>query len=72
MTVEAREDIWTIATNYVDRHYVEPRVKLHVPKEETFPIPLKYTDVVMRTTTTVDVLLESLKVHTDTRGPGGG
>ena len=57
-------------------------------KEETFPIPLKYTDVVRRSNTTVDVLLEGLSepwkgftqvtmldekdVQTDTRGKGGG
>ena len=35
-----------------------PRVKLYVPKEETFPIPLKYIDVTRTTHTSQDVLLE--------------
>ena len=33
------------------RHHVEPRVKLYSPREESFPIPLKYIDV-SRTTHT--------------------
>ena len=45
--------------NYIYRHHVEPRVQLHVPKEESFPIPQRYIDVVKRTHTTLDVLLES-------------
>ena len=55
---EARNDVWTIAGNYIHRRHVEPRVKLHVPKEG-FPIPLRFFDVVRRTNTTLDVLLES-------------
>ena len=34
------------------------RVKLHVPKEETFPIPMKYIDVTRTTFSSLDVLLE--------------
>ena len=55
---EARNDVRTTAGNYSYRRHVEPRVKLHVPKEG-FPIPLQYFDVVRRTNTTLDVLLES-------------
>ena len=40
------------------RHHVEPRVKLYKPKEETFPIPLKYIDVARTTHTSQDFLLE--------------
>ena len=40
------------------RHHVEPRVKLCVPKEESFFIPLKYIDVTRTAHTSVDVLLE--------------
>ena len=36
-------------TDFIYRHHVEPRVQLHVPKEETFPIPLKYMDVARTT-----------------------
>ena len=39
------------------RHHVEPRVQLCVPKEETFPIPLKYIDVTR--TTHTNLLQES-------------
>ena len=48
-----REDHKRIGTE------VEPRVKLCVTNEESFPIPLQYIDVVRRTNTTLDVLLES-------------
>ena len=57
---EARNDFWTIAGNYVSRHHVEPRVKLYVPNEESFPTPLENIDVVRRTNTTLDVLLEAV------------
>ena len=56
---EARSDFWSIERNYIFRHHVEPRIHLHVPKEESFPIPLKYIDVTRTTHTTLDVLQES-------------
>ena len=37
---------------------MEPRVKLYMPREESFPIPLKYIDVTRTTKTSLDVLLE--------------
>ena len=37
--------------NFIYRHHVEPGVKLNSPREEPFPIPLKYIDV-SRTTHT--------------------
>ena len=40
-------------------HHGHPRFKLDVPKEGSFPIPLKNIDVVRRTNKTLDVLLES-------------
>ena len=39
-------------------YHVEPRVKLYTPKEESFPIPLKYTDVSRTTCTNLDVKQE--------------
>ena len=39
-------------------HHVEPRVKLYVPREASFPIPLKYIDVTRATNTSLDVMLE--------------
>ena len=38
---------------------MEPRVKLYMPKEESFLIPLKYIDVTRTTHTSLDVLLET-------------
>ena len=37
------------------RHHVQPRVNLYSPREESFPIPLKYIDVSRTTHTNLDV-----------------
>ena len=42
----------------IHRHHVVPRVKLYVPREESFPAPLKYIDVTRTTYTSLDVMLE--------------
>ena len=42
---EAINDFWSMSGSFIYRHHVEPRVKLYSPREESFPIPLKYTDV---------------------------
>ena len=42
---EAINDFWSVSGNFIYRHHVEPRVKLYSPREESFPIPLKYIDV---------------------------
>ena len=55
---EAENDFWTITGEFIYRHHVVPRVKLSVPREETFPVPLKYIDVTSTTDTSLDVLLE--------------
>ena len=54
----ARNDFWSISGNFIYRHHVEPRVKLYVPTEESFPIPQKYIDVTRTTDTSLDVMLE--------------
>ena len=54
---EARNDSWSISGNYIYRHHVEPRVKLYVPREESFPIPLRYIDVTRATSATLGVML---------------
>ena len=56
--MEAKNDFWSIAGHFICRNHVEPRVKLYMPKEESFPIPLKYIDVTRTTHTSLDVLLE--------------
>ena len=45
--------------NFIYRHHVEPRVKLHSPREESFPSPLKYIDVSRTTHKNLDVMQES-------------
>ena len=55
---EARADVWSIQGDFIFRHHNEPRVQLHVPKEETFSIPLTYIDVARSTHTDLDVLQE--------------
>ena len=49
---EARADFWSIQGDH--RLHNEPRVQLFVPKEETFPVPLKYIDVTGSTHTDLD------------------
>ena len=55
---EARNDFGSIEGKYLCRRHVEPRVKLCVPREKHHS-PLRYTDVIRRTHTTLDVLQES-------------
>ena len=55
---EPKNDFWSITGDFFYRHHVEPRVKLYMPREESFPIPLKYIDVTRTTHTSLDVVLE--------------
>ena len=55
---EAKHYFWSVTGDFIYRHHVEPRVKLHMPQEESFPIPMKYIDVNRTTYTSLDVLLE--------------
>ena len=54
----SRADLWSIQGDFICRHHNETRVQLNVPKEETFPIPLKYIGVTRSTHTDLDVLQE--------------
>ena len=56
---EAINDFWSMSGNFIYRHHVERRVKLYSPREESFPIPLKYIDVSRTTHTNLDVKQES-------------
>ena len=38
---EATNDFWSMSGSFIYRHHVEPRVKLHTPREESFSTPLK-------------------------------
>ena len=51
---EAINDFWSMSGNFKNRHHVEPRVKLYSPREEPFPIPLKYIDVSRTTHSNLD------------------
>ena len=51
---EAINDFWSMSGSFIYRHHVEPRVKLYSPREESFPIPLKYIDVSSNTRTNLD------------------
>ena len=55
---EAINDFWSMSGNFKNRHHVEPGVKLYSPREESFPIPLKYIDVSRTTHTNLDVKQE--------------
>ena len=55
---EARRDVWSIQGDFIYHHHNDPRVQLHMPKEETFPVPLKYMDVMRSTNTALDVAQE--------------
>ena len=45
----------SMSVNLIYRHHVEPRVKRYPPREQSFPIPLKYIDVSRTTHTNLDV-----------------
>ena len=55
---EAMNDFWSMSGNFIFRHHVEPRVNLYSPREESFPIPLKYIDISRTTHTNLDVKQE--------------
>ena len=55
---EAMNDFWSMSGIFIYRHHVEPRVKLYSPREESFPIPLKYIDVTRTTHTNLNVKQE--------------
>ena len=42
MPVKRINDFWSMSGSFIYHHHVEPRVKLYSPREESFPIPLKY------------------------------
>ena len=52
---EAINDFWSMSGKFIYRHHVEPRVQLYSPREESFPIPLKYIDVSRTIHTNLDV-----------------
>ena len=57
MTLNPAEIFGLIQGDFIYRHHIEPRVQIFVP-EETFPISLKYIDVMRSTHTDLDVIQE--------------
>ena len=55
---EAGNDFWSISSDFIYRHHVEPRVKLYVPKEASVPIPLNHVGATRATSVLLDVMLE--------------
>ena len=55
---EAIYDFLSMSGSFIYRHHVEPKVKLYSPREESFPIPLKYIDVSRPSHTNLDVKQE--------------
>ena len=58
---EVRNYFWSISGNFTSRHHVEPRVKLYVPREASFPFPLKCIDVTRATNTSLDVMENNIR-----------
>ena len=60
---EARADFWSIQGDFIYRHDNEPRVQLYVPKEETFPDPLKYIDVTRSAHTDLELTITGMSIR---------
>ena len=58
MTSKPVPIFWSVQGEFIYRHHNEPRVLLYVPKEETFPIPLKFFAVTGSAHTDLDALQE--------------
>ena len=58
MTRKYTRIFWSIKGDFINRQHIEPRVQFFVPREESFPIPLKYIDVIRSTHTDLDVAQE--------------
>ena len=63
---EVKNDFWSITSDFIYCHHVDLRVKLYVPREESFPIPMKYIDVTRNTHTSPDVMMEKILMITGT------
>ena len=55
---EIHKDFWSIQGDFFYRYHIEPKVQLYFPREESFPIPLIYIDVIRSTHTDLDVAQE--------------
>ena len=53
----AEQDFWSMSGDLITRWHRTPRLKMYVPDENTFPIPLKYIDVVRTTITDLEIMM---------------
>ena len=60
---EGGNNFLAISGDFIYRHQIEPRLQFCVPREETFPIPLKFVDVTRTTQTDLDVMQEKRVVR---------
>ena len=58
--MEARGDFISVSGELVYHHLVMPRIQLYVPTESSFPLPIKFIDVVGEPETNVDHLEETM------------
>ena len=65
---EAINDFWSMSGNFIYRHHVEPRVKLYSPREESFPIPLKYMMYPVKVTVFSSAIVIDVIEHCHTAG----
>ena len=61
---EVKNDFWSISVNFIYRHHAE--LKLYVPREQSFPIPLQYIDVTRTPDTSLNVMLEKISMTVGT------
>ena len=61
---EAKNDFLSITGDFICHQHVESRVKLYVPREQSFLIPLKYIDLAGNADTSLDVLMEKILMIT--------
>ena len=54
------QDSWSMSGDFINQHHAELRLKLYDPDNETFPIPLKYVDVMRQTQTSLNNVSEQI------------
>ena len=59
-TMDAMEFYWSMSGEFTYRHHVMPREHLYVPKDSSFPIVSKFTDLVRQKKTNLDKLENSI------------
>ena len=47
-------DYWTITSDVLVRHHLNPRTKMYCPEEADLPIPIRFLDARRRTTTDIE------------------